>query len=294
MNPQWKSANRAWESQWITCTLCADLWNHCGYSLHKQTDFLWIHSLHKCNGHFLMEHCFSQGSEVRKMHGVTWHTALWMTRHGWDGCSAITSSPKTIVFEKGLDKGQKVGQHSSTNTLIEVATTQWLWNTLDCGWPLRDGLVWLTLTMRECLTPSHHTHICPIQPSNPPFHPSSLSNSNPLAFCPFHNTPHSPFAHCMHAITTYHLIAEEERKKRVWGFVEEKEWHIWVAFLKSHKTTQHFSTIINTERDKERGRKRLLQPYQEESTTSRLISEVKPLQAWFGQRLETTWEHQVL
>ena len=38
---------------------------------------------------------------------------------------------------------------------------------------------------------------------------------------------------------------------------------------------------------------KLLRPYQEESTTSRLISEVKPVRAWFGQGLETTWEHQV-
>ena len=66
-----------------------------------------------------------------------------------------------------------------------------------------------------------------------------------------------------------------------------------MAFLKSHKTTQHFSTIIHTQRGKDRERKRLLQPYQEESTTSRLISEVKPVWAWFGQGLETTWEHQV-
>ena len=39
--------------------------------------------------------------------------------------------------------------------------------------------------------------------------------------------------------------------------------------------------------------KKLLRPYQEESTTSRLISEVKPLRAWLVLGLETTWEHQV-
>ena len=37
----------------------------------------------------------------------------------------------------------------------------------------------------------------------------------------------------------------------------------------------------------------LLRPYQEESTTSRLISEVKPVRAWLVLGLETTWEHQV-
>ena len=33
-----------------------------------------------------------------------------------------------------------------------------------------------------------------------------------------------------------------------------------------------------------------LRPYQEESTTSRPISEVKPLRAWIVLGLETTWE----
>ena len=41
------------------------------------------------------------------------------------------------------------------------------------------------------------------------------------------------------------------------------------------------------------GKKKLLRPYQEESTTSRLISEVKPLRAWLVLGLEITWEHQV-
>ena len=43
----------------------------------------------------------------------------------------------------------------------------------------------------------------------------------------------------------------------------------------------------------EKEEKKLLRPYQEESTTSRLISEVKPLRAWLVLGLETTWEHQV-
>ena len=37
-----------------------------------------------------------------------------------------------------------------------------------------------------------------------------------------------------------------------------------------------------------------LRPYQEESTTSRLISEVKSLRAQSVPVLETTWEHWVL
>ena len=43
----------------------------------------------------------------------------------------------------------------------------------------------------------------------------------------------------------------------------------------------------------EKEKRKLLRPYQEESTTSRLISEVKPLRAWLVLGLETTWEHQV-
>ena len=33
-----------------------------------------------------------------RRHGVTWHTVLCTTRHGWDGCSAMTSSPKPFHF----------------------------------------------------------------------------------------------------------------------------------------------------------------------------------------------------
>ena len=63
--------------------------------------FLRIHSFRKHNEHFLKAHCFSQGSEERKMHGVTWPIASYTTRHGWDG-SAMTSSPKPFHLLNAL------------------------------------------------------------------------------------------------------------------------------------------------------------------------------------------------
>ena len=63
------------------------------------------------------------------------------------------------------------------------------------------------------------------------------------------------------------------------------------ACLTSHKP---FASCMKAKRSsRERRFKKLLRPYQEESTTSRLISEVKPLRAWLVLGLETTWEHQV-
>ena len=87
----------------------------------------------------------------------------------------------TIVNEKGIGQKAKVGQHSSTNTLIEVAT-----NTM----ALKHTGLWLTI--EGCVdmadidndkvfdTKPSHSH--PPHPTTKlqPFHPSSLSNSNPL------------------------------------------------------------------------------------------------------------------
>ena len=55
--------------------------------------------------------------------------------------------------------------------------------------------------------------------------------------------------------------------------------------------TQTIHLLLQSEKEKKT--KQSLRPYQEESTTSRLISEVKPLRAWLVLGLETTWEHQV-
>ena len=51
--------------------------------------------------------------------------------------------------------------------------------------------------------------------------------------------------------------------------------------------------LVHCQKSTNLRQKKLLRPYQEESTTSRLISEVKPLRAWLVLGLETTWEHQV-
>ena len=47
---------------------------------------------------FLKAHCSNCHSEEGRTNSVTWHTVLCTTRHGWDGCSAMTSSPKPFHF----------------------------------------------------------------------------------------------------------------------------------------------------------------------------------------------------
>ena len=57
--------------------------------------------------------------------------------------------------------------------------------------------------------------------------------------------------------------------------------------------TQTVRLLSESQKGAAEKEEKLLRPYQEESTTSRLISEVKPLRAWLVLGLETTWEHQV-
>ena len=141
--------------------------------------------------------------------------------------------------------------------------------------------------MTKCLTPSHHTHIHPIQPPNPhPFIPLHSQTQTPcLLPIPQHSPPLSfcTLCACHTATTTHHLIVEEERKKEGLRVRGRKG----VAHLSGFfEVTQNHSTLLinhphrETKREK---RKRLLRPYQEESTTSRLISEVKPVRAWLVQ-----------
>ena len=72
------------------------------------------------------------------------------------------------------------------------------------------------------------------------------------------------------------------------GLVCLVEWHFFVWLFGITQTNRHLKRG-----ERKRKEKKLLRPYQEESTTSRLISEVKPLRAWLVLGLETTWEHQV-
>ena len=158
-------------------------------------------------------------------------------------------------------------------------------------WLTIEGWVDVADTDNDKVFDTKPTHSHPPHPTTklPPFHPSSLSNSNPLPSAHSTTLPNpllSTLCAC-HIATTEHHLRVRGRKgvAHLSGFFE---------------VTQNHSTLLNnhphTQRDKEREkgkRKRLLRPYQEESTTSRLISEVKPLWAWLVLGLETTWEHQV-
>ena len=95
--------------------------------------------------------------------------------------------------------------------------------------------------MTKCLTPSHHTHIHPIQPQNTTLSSLFTLKLRPPAFCPFHNTPHpSPFPHRVHSTLPHihiRLLKKERRFEGEW----KKRSGTFDGFLKSHKTTQHFS-----------------------------------------------------
>ena len=198
--------------------LSADLRNHCGRFSHKQTDFLWIHSFHKHNEHFMKEHCFSQGSEERKTHGVTWHTASYTTKHGWDGCSAITSSPKPFHFLNALHS-----VHTWQHTTTPRNWSSWqehigLDTHMTVTDHMRDG--WMGWHWQVLMTTPWHS--LPPHPTIklPPFHPSSLSNSNHLPSAHSTTLPNpSPFAHCVHVtLPQPHIISlwvkKREKTKR--------------------------------------------------------------------------------
>ena len=53
---------------------------------------------------------------------ITQHT----NKPNTDTAHGASNNEMTIANEKEIGQRAKVGQHSSTNTLIEVATTQWL------------------------------------------------------------------------------------------------------------------------------------------------------------------------
>ena len=127
------------------------------------------------------------------------HTpSLDITQHtnqpNTDTAHGARNNEMPIINEKGIGQRAKVGQHSSTNTLIEVAT-----NTM----ALKHTGLWLTIegwvdvadidNDKVFDTKPSHSH--PPHPTTkpPPFHPSSLSNS-PLCLLPI--PQHSPSLPC--------------------------------------------------------------------------------------------------
>ena len=159
----WKKRNK------VEKTNCSNTFEtqlfHCGRFSRKQTDFLWIHLFHKHNKHFLKECCFSHGSEERKTHGATWLIASCITRHGWDGCSAMTSSPKPFHFLNALHSVQ-TWQHMST-------PRNWSSWQEHIGFDTHETVphIWGTDAWADidiCWWPPHDTHFHTIHQSNPP------------------------------------------------------------------------------------------------------------------------------
>ena len=161
-----------------------------------------------------------------------------------------------LSMRRGLDKGQKWDNTTAPTHWLKWQQTQWLWNTLDCGWPLRDGLAWLTLTMTKCLTPSHHTHIHPIQPSNPhPFIPLHSQTQPPcLLPIPQHSSPLS-FCTVLHdTLPQPHIIWLLKKKERRGFLVRGRK---GVAHLSGFfEVTQNHSTLLNNHPHREAKRKK--------------------------------------
>ena len=80
---------------------------------------------------------------------------------------------------------------------------------------------------------------------------------------------------------------KERREERVLAQKKRSDTLVWL--FRHH--TNHSPLVLKLRGSVQKNK--LLRPYQEESTTSRLISEVKPFRAWLVLGLETTWEHQV-
>ena len=153
-----------------------------------------------------------------------------------------------------------MGQHSSTNTPIEVATNTMalkhagLWLTIE-GWVGVGG----TDNDNDKMIDTKPSHSHPPHPTTkpPPFHPSSLSNS-PLCLLPI--PQHSPalsfctLCACHTAATTHHLIAEERKKEglRVRGRKGVAHLSGFFEVTKPLNTSQQSSTHTETKRKKEK------------------------------------------
>ena len=100
-----------------------------------------------------------------RIHGATWHTVLWMTRHGWDGCSAMASSPKPFHFFERLAQCPHLTAHINTMKMVELARTHRLWY-MRLFFKTRGTGGWADVD--KCWWPPHDTHFHTIHQSNPP------------------------------------------------------------------------------------------------------------------------------
>ena len=240
---------------------------------------------------------------IHTPHSITWHHTTHTNKPNTDTAHGTNNNEMTIAKEKGdwtKGKSGTTQQHQHTdwsgnNTMALKHTGLWL--TIE-GW------VDVADIDNDKVFDTKPSHSHPPHPTTkpPPFHPSSLSNSNPL---PSAHSTTLPTPLLLHIVCMPHCHNHTSfdcwRRKKEEGL--RASGRKGVAHLSGFfEVTQNHSTLLNNhphterqrEREKEREKgKRLLRPYQEESTTSRLISEVKPLWAWLVLGLETTWEHQV-
>ena len=217
------------------------------WSIIAQADSLWMALTPQHNTYFLKAHGSNHHSEEGRTHGVTWHTVLCTTRHGWDGCSATTSSPKPFHFLNAshsahiwqnmptLTNWSSSQECTSCDTHVTVPQWQGMGARTDidnCWWN----------------TPWHSL------PHHPPIktHPLSLSfnhHSTRPGLRPYRDSPHLSLRRLCgwHADRSTHLIVNNKcvrvRKRRKWKGKKKKPFLLMFmregifAVRKSHENT---------------------------------------------------------
>ena len=157
------------------------VWCYDKKSYHHSYQYLLCHGLHVLFANIFLGFC----------QWTCWHCAIHkLSQERWGFMMASSQGMLKEWKRVGLSC-DLCSVVKSFSLFLHDCSILKVWDTLDCGWPLRDGLMWLTLTMTKCLTPSHHTHIHPIQPPNPhPFIPLHLQTQIPyLLPIPQHSPP---------------------------------------------------------------------------------------------------------
>ena len=119
-------------------------------------------------------------------HDNTQHT----NKPNTDTAHGATNNEMTTANEKGIRQRAKVGQHSSTNTLIEAATTQLIVKHTGL-WLTIEG--WVDATDNDKVFDTKPSHSHPHHPTTKPLHPFIPLHSQTQISCllpfPQHSTP---------------------------------------------------------------------------------------------------------
>ena len=133
------SASEARQSQRIVRLLSADSWNHCGQSLHKQTESLWM-ALTLQTQHPFLEGTLLQPPFRRRNDNwcdIAYSVVYMQARVRWLLCNDIIT--KAIPLSQWLAQCPHLARHANTIKLIELARIHRLWYTQDCPSRTRDG-----------------------------------------------------------------------------------------------------------------------------------------------------------